>query len=224
MKKSILLLSSLCLLACGDEEPVPSSDTGSTADAGTDTADADTNATDVVDDADTSEDTTADAEDTAADAASEDSLVTFRLVNQNPGGLSRFVQVVDVRGTPSWYNVMPAGSLDEFLRIHDTCTLCNCDDLDCDECEPAPEIIEIAPGESVTAIWDGALVNFDQELFCEEPGMTEETSLQVEFVWSPVPPDESGALPIGTLSRTRIRFEFGTDEAVTYEIEALAED
>ncbi len=223
MKKSLVLLTSLCLVACGDEDPAPSEDTGATGDTGTDTGGAD--AADTGTTEDTTEDATEDAAaDVVEDAAPEDSLVTFRLVNQNPGGLSRFVQIVDVRGTPSWYNVMPSGSLDEFLRIHDACNICNCDDLDCEECDPEPEIVELAPGESVTAIWDGSLVNFDQDLFCEEPGMTEDTSLQVEFVWSPVPPDESGALPIGTLSRTRLRFEFGSDEAVTYEIEALAED
>ncbi|MFT6398153.1 MAG: hypothetical protein ACJAYU_002909 [Bradymonadia bacterium] len=223
MKKSLLLLSSLCLVACGDEDPVPSEDSGSVEDTGSDTGESD--ATDVAMGSDAAADSGTDpTEDVVEDAPPEASIVTFRLVNQNPGGLSRFVQVVGVRGTPSWYNVMPAGSLDDFLRIHDTCTLCNCDDLDCEECEPEPEIIELAPGESVTAIWDGSLVNFDQDLFCEEPGMTEETALQVQFVWSPVPPDESGALPIGTLSRTRLQFELGVDEAVTYEIEVLAEE
>ena len=209
----------LLVAGCGDEDPlVPISD------ASTDTGTQ----------ADTTEDATGDTadatEDGGIDAASDAdvppvaSTVTFRLVNENPGGLSRWVQVVDNRGTPGWYNMMPPDALDEFLRIHDSCTLCNCDEPDCEECVPEPEIVEIAPGQSVTAVWDGSIIDFDQDNFCEQPSTSEDTQFQVEFVWSPVPPDETGALPVGTLSRTRLPFELGTDAAVTYEIEALAEN
>lgn len=202
------------LTACGDDElPAPQPDA-------TSDAVADVDAT-----PDVATDVEADVEpDVVPDVPAPPSTVTLRLVNQNPGGLSRWVQVVDNRGTPGWYNMMPAGAMDEFLRVHDACTICNCDEPDCDECTPEPEILELAPGESVTAVWDGSVVEFDQDGFCETPGETEETAFQVEFVWSPEPPDETGALPIGTLSRTRLQFELGTDDAVVYEIEVLAEE
>ena len=211
----------LFLAACGDDDPV-TPDAGSDTGTQTDTA-ADTSA-DVTPDAtdDTTEpDATADV---VTDTPPVDATVTFRLVNENPGGLSRWVQVINTRGTPGWFNMMPPGALDEFIGIHDACTICNCDDLDCEECVPEPEILEIAPGESVTAVWDGTVIDLDPDNFCEQLVETEETRFQVEFVWSPVPPDETGALPIGTLSRTRLDFELGTDQAVTYEIEALAEE
>jgi hypothetical protein len=209
----------LLFAACGDDDPV-------TPDAGTDTtsqADTATDATGDPTEGDGGADTIDPDAETDADTAPVDTTVTFRLVNENPGGLSRWVQVVDNRGTPGWYNMMPPDSLDEFLRIHDACTICNCDEPDCEECVPEPEIVEIAPGESVTAVWDGTIIDFNQDSFCEEPGQSEETQFQVEFVWSPEPPDETGALPVGTLSRTRLPFELGTDSAVTYELEALAD-
>lgn len=205
----------LAFAACGDDEttdPQPGADVADVADTTADVG------------ADASEDTAVDAvQDVTQDAADTGpSAVTFTLVNANPGGLSRWVQVVNGQGVPSWYSVLPSGAV-EFLRVHDACTLCACDDLGCTPCTPEPEIVELAPGESVTGEWLGDVFEIDPADFCENAGTAEGTLFQVEFVWSPEPPGEDGTLPVGTLSRTRLQFELGVDTEVRYEIEALAQ-
>lgn len=208
----------LSLAACGDDEtPVPDATSDiSGADAGTDTTGGADTSTDAVDD--TADDATTDA----ADDASAGDSITFTLENANPGGLSRWVQVVDRRGVQGWYSVMPPGSLDEYYRANPSCTLCECGDNACEPCEPQPEIMELAPGETITGTWDYMQVEIDSVNTCETISPLEEDALQVEFVWSPNPPGADGTLPAGTLSRTRIRFNRG-DADVHYAIEALAE-
>ncbi len=146
--------------------------------------------------------------------------VTFVLENANPGGLPRYVQIVDRRGAPTWYNLMPVGSLDVYHRAESNCTLCSCDEPDCTPCEPVPEILKLEAGESVTARWDGTLIEIDSTNICESRIEPETDELQVEFAWSPEPPDADGNLPAGVVSRTRVRFNASTDDEVRYRIEA----
>lgn len=203
-----LLLTAAC---AGDDEPTTPRDTATDA--------ADTAATDVDDGGDAATEVRADAAD-VVDGAGPTSI-TFTLTNANPGGLSRWVQIVDGQGTPSWYGVLPAGGT-EFIRVHDACTVCACDDRGCEPCVPEPEVLELAPGESVTGAWDGSTFAIDPDGFCKQPGRVDGGAFSVELAWSPEPPDEDGTLPVGTLSRTRLSFELGIDAEVRYDIEALA--
>lgn len=198
----VLLASLFVLVACGGEDTVANpTDTANTDDAGTDaTVDA---APDIV----------------------ETPGVTFMLENANPGGLARYVQISDARGAPSWFAVMNTGTVDDYYRVHSNCTLCACDEPSCTPCEPRPQTLRLEAGESVTAEWDAMIIEYDTSdtPFCEEYFPVGRSELQVEFVWSPEPPDADGNLPPGTLSRTRLRFNADTDDVVTYRIEALAE-
>lgn len=210
------LALALSVAACGDDDTnAPDSDTSTGADTGTDGG---SDATD----SDASADADGDASADAGEDVVEGDAITFTLENANPGGLSRWVQVVDRRGVQGWYSVMPPGSLDEYYRANPSCTLCECDATECEPCEPEPEIVELAPGESISGTWDYMQVEIDSVNTCETVFPLDEDALQVEFVWSPNPPGADGTLPAGTLSRTRIRFNRG-DEDVHYAIEALAE-
>ncbi len=219
MTRRLIPVFALVLAACGgDEELVPvSTDTGSGDTAGGDDTASEADAGGASDTGTAPDDGT-DEPDVPAEAA-----VTLTLTNANPGGLSRWVQIENNLGVPGWWNVLRAGTLDDFVRVHRTCTVCGCDEPDCDPCAPEPDILEIAPGESVTATWHGNIWNIAQTpAVCLETVERAEDEFSVEFVWSPEPPGDDGVLPVGTLSRTRITFTFADGAEVTYEIEALA--
>ncbi|MCB9530694.1 MAG: hypothetical protein H6700_02925 [Myxococcales bacterium] len=220
----------LALAGCGDEETFDF-------DAGTsgDTATGDTTADAGADDGSGAGDASDTSDDVAADTGGPDTTpdlgpdapparsVTFVLANANPGGLSRWVQLANPLGIPTWYRVLEAGSLDSYIRIQNSCTVCECSTPNCTPCDPEAEILELAPGEEIRSTWTGTFYTIDPVDFCAEPGPVEGDTFTVEFEWSPEPPGEDGTLPVGTLSNTRASFTLTEEGSETrYDIEQLA--
>lgn len=160
------------------------------------------------------------------DAEPEPLVVNFELINGNPGGNPRWVQVTTALGTPGWWTITEdlLGGLE--LRPHDSCGICNCEDPGCDPCPAEPEIREIGVGESITGSWDLTLYELtlsEINTSCEQPLEDElAPSFRVQLCWSPEPPNAGGVLPPDTISCTRIPFVPGVDETISYTIEGLA--
>lgn len=147
--------------------------------------------------------------------------LSITLVNSNPGGNSRWVQATTNIGTAGWWSIQEDSMAPTDLRAQLGCNLCSCGD-DCTPCEPAPEIIELAPGESITAEWDYVLYDQlnDGAGICLDPYDADQPTYRMRFEWSPNAPVD-GVLDPNTLSSTRLPFRVGVDTDVSYAIEAL---
>jgi len=148
--------------------------------------------------------------------------VTFTLINGNPGGLSRWVEVRTATGAPGWWGIVEDGLAGDELRAHANCNLCDCDGT-CRDC-PEAQVLELGPSDQVSALWDLSLFEISAEdgAPCQAQVDADAARYRVQFCWSPEPPNEQGGLPPGTLSCTRLPFVLGVDTEVTYAIEALS--